>query len=130
MKGGLASGFKIFWLSRAIAALSATSAPIVFTFAVLESAGRTEILAQSLSLQVLAQLVALLVSGRLIDRVNRKWFLVAMQAASGLTWAALAALLLSGDPPDAVFPVFGALTGLLQDSTARPRRAAIKRPDP
>ncbi|OFI37570.1 hypothetical protein BIU82_18950 [Arthrobacter sp. SW1] len=106
-------GFNVFRLSRIVAALSATSAPIVFTFAVLQAAGNPDVLAQALGLQILAQLAALLVSGPLIDRLNRKWFLVAMQAAAGTTWACFAVVLLAGDPPGAVFPAFGGLTGLV-----------------
>lgn len=121
------SGFNVFWLSRTIAALSASSAPVVFAFAILQASGRQEVLAQALSFQVLAQLLTLLISGPVIDRVNRKWFLVLAQMLTGVAWATFAVVLMVGNMPETVFVVVGLVVGLLSGFNGPATQSVVSR---
>lgn len=103
----------IYWASRLIAGVSGTAAPVVLTVATLTTTIGSSVLASMLSAQAMGQLVALAISGVIIDRVNRKIFLITVQALTGATWVAFASLLFMNSGQVISWIAVGAVLGLL-----------------
>lgn len=112
------SPLRIYWASRIFAAMSATTAPVVVTMGTLSNPVGMNHLSAMLSAQAIGQITAMAVSGPLIDRCNRKAFLIIVQLLTSLSWAVFA-LLLSNAPSSATpwiictasLGVFGGLNG-------------------
>lgn len=106
-------GLQIYWASRIIAAVTATATPVVLTTSTLKSAVGSGVVAGMLSAQAIGQLLALLLAGVIIDRVNRKVFLIIVQSCAGLTWLSFSLLLILDTSVSTPWIALGAALGLL-----------------
>lgn len=109
----LNSPLRIYWASRIFAAMSATTAPVVLTMGTLSSQAGMNYLSAMLSAQAIGQIAAMAVSGPLIDRCNRKAFLIIVQLLTSVTWALFAFLLSSSSSSQVLWVICAALLGSL-----------------
>jgi len=90
------SSFYLLWQGQLISALGDTFYAIALGFWVLQKTGSTAIMGTLMALSSLPRVVIAPFAGVLVDRTDRKWILVAMDAVRGIAVVLVAAAALSG----------------------------------
>ena len=88
--------FRGFFLGRLVSLLGSAMTPVALALAVLQAADRPTDLGVVLAAQIVPNLALLLVGGTVADRLPRRNVLVAANLGAGLTQAAVATMLLTG----------------------------------
>src|SRR5712691_8754955 len=104
--------FRLLFLGRTTSIVGNAFANVALAFAVLELTGSKADLGYVLAARSLPQVVFLLVGGIWADRLPRHRVMVASNLASGLSQAAIAALLLSGHAQIWELMALGAVNGM------------------
>jgi len=128
--------FRLLFMGRTTSFIGSAFANVALAFAVLELTGSKADLGYVLAARALPQVVFLLVGGIWADRLPRHRVIVGSNLVSGLSQAAIAALLLLGHAQIWQLMVLGALNGLSSAFffpaavEADPPSPKVHRPDP
>ncbi|BAJ27439.1 MULTISPECIES: MFS transporter [Kitasatospora] len=120
------SGFRRFFLGRAVSLLGSAMAPVALAFAVLDAAdGRAADLGAVLAVRMVPLLGLMLLGGAVADRLPRRTVLLVTHLGAGLSQGAAAALLLTGHYALAPFAALEFANGALTAFTAPALRGVL-----
>lgn len=107
------AAYRYFYAGRTVATVGSAMMPILLTFAVLRSGGNATTLASVLTIQIASQLSITLVAGVLVDRWNRRNYLLCCQILTAANCAAFATLVAYDLHLPASLLVVAGLSGIL-----------------
>ncbi len=111
-------------MGRTVSLFGSAMTPIALAFAVLKATNGQHLLGYILSAEIIPHILLLLVGGSVADRYRRDRLILISNLGSGLSQAAVAAVVLSGSSPYWIFP-FVVLNGALGAFTSPAMRGIM-----
>ncbi len=124
-KGPLAhSPFRWFFIGRTISLFGSAMTPVALAFAVLQARHGAQLLGFILAAELLPNVLMVLIGGSVADRHRRDRLIALANWGSGLSQAAIAAVVLTGTTPYAIFPL-AVINGVLGAFTSPALRGIV-----
>ncbi len=116
--------FRLFFWGRTVSLFGSGMTPVALAFAVLQAPHGSQLLGYILAAEILPNVLIVLIGGSLADRYRRDRLIQLGNVGAGATGAAIAALVLTGANPLALFP-FAIANGALGAFTSPALRGIV-----